>query len=227
MSKATNERKRLPPEERQSSILDFAAEIVSAEGVSAVSMERVAKAAGVSKSLVYVYFQSTTELLQKLLRRELKRLRIKQVEAADGARTFRELVRRVTHAYLSYIEERGLIIHRLQSEPSVAQGTDNPTDFKHSAAVIYIAEIISQNFDIPMELAIPASSISFGLPIAAGDYLDSKGPDFQTIEDLTVTMIIGCVEALQKSYTTTHKPLQHNPRARPQDAEDGPDLEVL
>jgi AcrR family transcriptional regulator len=227
MSKATNERKRLPPEERQSSILNHAAEIVSAEGVSAVSMERVAKAAGVSKSLVYVYFQSTTELLQKLLQRELKRLRRKQAEAAEGARTFRELVRRVTHAYLSYIEERGLLIHRLQHEPSVAQGTDNPTDFKHDAAVIYIAEIINQNFDIPMELAIPASSISFGLPIAAGDYLDSKGADFQTIEDLTVTMIIGCVEALQKSYTTTHKPLKHNPRARPRDAEDGPDLEVL
>jgi AcrR family transcriptional regulator len=227
MAEATKQRKRLPPEERQSIILDFAAEIVAAEGVSAVSMERVAKAAGVSKSLVYVYFQSTTELLQNLLQRELKRLRRKQAKAADGARTFRELVRRVTHAYLSYIKERGLIIHRLQSEPRVAQGTGNPTDFKHSAAVIYIAEIISDNFDIPMELAIPASSISFGLPVAAGDYLDSKGADFQTIEDLTVTMIVGCIEALQKSYTTTHKPLKHNPRARPQDSDGDSGLESV
>ena len=227
MSEATKQRKRLPPEERQSNILDHAAEIVSAEGVSAVSMERVAKAAEVSKSLVYVYFQSTTELLQKLLQRELKRVRRKQAKAAEGARTFRELVRRVTHAYLSYIEERGLLIHRLQNEPSVAQGTGNPTDFKHDAAVIYIAEIISDNFDIPMELAIPASSISFGLPIAAGDYLDSKDADFQTIEDLTVTMIIGCIEALQKSYTTMHKPLKHEPRARQRDPSGDADLEVV
>ena len=157
----------------------------------------------------------------------MKRLRRKQAEAAEGARTFRELVRRVTHAYLSYIEERGLLIHRLQSDPSVALGTGNPTDFKHGAAVIYIAEIISDNFDIPMELAIPASAISFGLPVAAGDYLDSKDADFQMIEDLTVTMIIGCIEALQKNYMTMHKSLKHEPRARPRDAEDGPDLEVL
>ena len=227
MAKTQSPRKRLAPEARQSSILDFAAEIVAAEGVAAVTMDRVAKAAGVSKSLVYVYFQSTTEMLQKLLERELKRLRRKQVEAADKARTFRELVRSVTHAYLSYIKERGLIIHRLQTEPSVAQGMGNPTDFKHDAAVIYLAEIVRDNFDIPMELAIPAASISFGLPIAAGDYLDSKDADFKTIEDLTVTMIIGSVEALQKNYMTMHKPLKNKPNARRRDPEDGSGLEAV
>ena len=226
MSQAQKQRKRLAPEERQSSILDHAADIVAAEGVSAVTMDRVAKAAGVSKSLVYVYFQSTTELLQKLLQRELKRLRLKQVVAAENARTFRELVRYVTHAYLTYIEERGQIINRLQHEPSVAQGTDNPTDFKHDDAVLYLAEIVSENFDIPMELAIPASGISFGLPVAAGNYLDSKDTDLKTIEDLTVTMIIGCVEALQSNYTTAHKPLKNKPSAWRQNRAGNSDLEV-
>ncbi len=212
MAKQTKPRKRLAPEARQSIILDRAAEIVAAEGISAVTMDRVAKAADVSKSLVYVYFQSTTELLQKLLQRELKELRLKQAAAAEGARTFRELVRGVTHAYLSQIDERGLIISRLQNEPSVAQGTGNPTDFRQDAAVRFLAEIVTENFGIPMELAIPASSISFGLPIAAGDYLDSEDADLPVIEDLTVTMIIGCVEALQKNYVTMHKPLK--PRGR-------------
>jgi len=221
MTKETKRRKRLPPEARQEIILDHAAEIVAEDGVSAVTMERVAKAASVSKSLVYVYFPSTTELLQKLLQRELKRLRLKQVDAAENAHTFRELVRLVTHAYLGYIEERGLLIHRLQSEPSVAQGTGNPTDFKHDDAVIFLAKIISENFGIPMELAIPASSISFGLPVAAGDYLDSKNADLQVVEDLTVSMIIGSIEALQKNYTTMHKPLTFRPRAgRQEDAND-------
>lgn len=208
MSKAAKQRTRLAPEERRSHILDHAAEIVAADGVAAVSMERVANAAGVSKSLVYVYFQSSTELLQNLLQRELKRLRRAQMEVAENARTFRDLVRVVTHAYLTYIEERGLIIHRLQSEPSVAQGTGNPTDYNHDAAVMYVAELISDNFDLPMELAVPASAISFGLPIAAGDYLDTKAADRQTIEDLTVTMLIGCIEALKKDHMTTLKPLK-------------------
>ncbi len=227
MTKETKRRKRLPPEARQGIILDHAATIVAADGVSAITMERVAKAADVSKSLVYVYFQSTTEMLQKLLQRELKRLRFKQIDAADNARTFRELVRGVTHAYLGYIEERGLLIHRLQGEPSIAQGTGNPTDFKHDDAVIFLAEIISENFGIPMELAIPASSISFGLPVAAGDYLDSKNADLQVIEDLTVSMIIGSIEALQKNYTTMLKPLNFRSRTGHQDDTDEPSLKVL
>jgi AcrR family transcriptional regulator len=227
MSKATKQRKRLAPEVRQSSILDHAADIVAAEGVSAVSMDRVAKAAGVSKSLVYVYFPSTTELLQTLLQRELKRLRRQQAQAANHANTFREMVRAVTHTYLTYIEERGLIIHRLQGEPSVAQGTGNPTDFSRDAAVVYIAEIISDNFDLPMELAIPASAISFGLPVAAGDYLDSEDADRRTIEDLTVTMIIGSVEALQKNYMTSHKTLKRRQSATPPKSASKPDAEAL
>lgn len=226
MAEATKQRKRLAPEERQSSILDHAANIVAADGVSAVTMDRVAKAAGVSKSLVYVYFPSTTELLQELLQRELKRLRGKQAHAANHARTFAEMVRGVTHAYLTYIKERGLIIHRLQGEPSVAQGTGNPNESSRDDAVRYIAEIISDNFDIPMELAVPATAISFGLPIAAGDYLDSKDADFQTIEDLTVTMIIGSVEALQKNYTTMHKALKRRTTTRRQEDADGPDREA-
>lgn len=220
MSQNSMQRKRLTPEVRQSSILDHAAEIVSAEGLSAVTMDRVSKAAHVSKSLVYVYFRSTTELLQALLKRELKELRRRQADAAHQAQTFRQLVRAVTHVYLTYIQERGLLIHRLQSEPSVAQGTGNPTDFSRDAAVVYLAELISDNFDIPMDLAVAASSISFGLPVAAGDYLDSEGADLRTIEDLTVTMIVGSFEGLRRNYDTMHRPLKRRvgPPAEPHDA---------
>ena len=36
------------------------------------------------------------------------------------AETFEALVRGVTHVYLCYIEDRGLLIERLQAEPSVS-----------------------------------------------------------------------------------------------------------
>lgn len=210
VTKPNKQRQRLAPEVRRSNLLDHAADIVAAEGVSACTMERVGQEAGVSKSLVYVYFPGATELLQELLQRELKTLRRKQAEAAEEARTFADLVRMVTHVYLTYIKERGLLIHRLQSEPSVAQGTGDPADFSRDVAVKYLAEIVSKNFDIPIDLAMPATAISFGLPIAAGNYLDASDADFRSIEDLTVTMIIGSIEALASNYTAMHKPLVRN-----------------
>lgn len=226
MPKSEKQRKRLAPEERQSSILDHAAKIVAERGVSGVTMERVAKAAGVSKSLVYVYFPSTTEMLRALLQRELKALRIKQMEAERPTRTFGELVRAVTHAYLSHIKDHGPLITRLQSEPSVAQGTGDPTDYSRNKAVQMIAEIVSDVYELPMELTIPATSISFGIPVAAGNYLHSADDvDFQTIEDLTVSMIIGSVEVLHRNYATMLKPIHRDTDSGVD--KDKPDLKAL
>lgn len=58
-----------------------------------------------------------------------------------------------------------------------------------------VTEIISKTFNIPMEITIPVVDISFGLPDAAGRYLEEKGADKQFIEDITFTMILGSISA--------------------------------
>ncbi len=210
MSSAKKTRTRLSPEVRKDLILDHAAEVVSAEGVSALSMDRLGKEAGISKSLVYAYFPSMKELLQVLLRREYKRLRLLQMEAANSAETFEQLVRRVTMAYLSYMDDRGLILDRLAAEPCLSDKGD-PTEFSREQAVQYVAQVISDNFEIDMSVALPAADISFGMPSAAGHYLTRHDVSRQTIEDITVTMIIGSVEALKQKYKTSLKPLIKSP----------------
>jgi AcrR family transcriptional regulator len=207
MESVKKTRTRLSPEARISEILDHTAVIVSSEGVAAVSMEKIGKAAGISKSLVYSYFPSITDLLKKLLHRELKELRAKQTEAAENADTFEQLVRAVTRVYLLHIEERGLIIYRLLSEPSVAEGA-GPTHYGREAAVHYLADIVHKVFDLPMHVAIAATDISFGLPDAAGHFLDRKKADRQMIEDLTVSMIIGSVKMVKENYDVMFKPIR-------------------
>ena len=77
-STAVKRRTRLDPAERRALILDHTAEIIAAEGVTAVSMERIGREAGISKSLVYNYFSNLTELLRELLERELRHMRCLQ-----------------------------------------------------------------------------------------------------------------------------------------------------
>ncbi len=192
-------RRRLSPEKRKSLILDHTAEIVAREGVSALSMDRIGKEAGISKSLVYTYFENLTELLRTLLQRELKSLRKKQLQEADAADTFEQLVRGVTHQYLKYIEERGLLIERLQAEPSVAGGND-PTDFSRDEAVEYLAKVIADNFNIPSDVAHAATDISFGLPATAGAYYLHNDMPRKDVEDIAVTMILGTFSALRNKH---------------------------
>ena len=79
-------RSRLSPNARKSMILGHAARLISAEGVSAVNMERLGKEVGVSKALVYNYYPNVTLVLQALLTREYRHLRKLQFEAAESGK---------------------------------------------------------------------------------------------------------------------------------------------
>lgn len=192
-------RKRLAPEARRTLILDHTADIIAREGVAALSIERIGKEAGISKSLVYAYFSNLTALLRELYQRELRRLRKRQAIAAEQVDSIEQMVRAVTHAYLSYIDERGLIIERLQAEPSVSEHRD-PTDFNRDAAVDYLTDIVLRFYKLPREIARAATDISFGLPASAGSYLHRKNLDLKTLEDLTVAMIIGTFSDLESRF---------------------------
>lgn len=214
-SPAAKRRTRLDPAARRGLILDHTAEIIAAEGVAALSMERIGREAGISKSLVYNYFPNLQMLLSELLERELRHMRRLQGQAAEGATTFEGLVRGITHVYLTYIEERGLIIERLQHEPTISD-THDPTEYGRDAAVDYMTEIVVRHFGMPQDIARAAVDISFGLPASAGAYLLRTGMDRQTLEDITVTMILGSVMALKTDYTARQQPLRPDagPRIR-------------
>ncbi len=188
-------------------ILEHAAEAIATEGISSINMERLGRAVGVSKSLIYSYFPSLNDLLWALLKQEYTHLRKLQAEAADSAETLEQLVRRVTRVYLKYIEERGLLMERLSAEPAVTQYGD-PTMYGRQPAVDYLTKTISKTLGIDPAIAAPAIDISFGLPAAAGRYLTQHEVDRQKIEDITVTMILGAIEAVGKSYNLSFKPLE-------------------
>ncbi len=207
---APRERRRLNPETRRALILDHTAAIVARDGVAQLSVEQIGKEAGISKSLVYAYFPNLTELLRELYQREMKQFRRLQAEAADKAETFEGLVRAITHVYLKYMHERGLLIERLQAEPSVS-GAHNPTDFSRDRAVDYLTDIVAKHFDLPREIARAATDLSFGLPASAGAYLHRGKLDLKTLEDITVTMIIGSVVHLKDEYSLRRQPLRHDP----------------
>ena len=212
-AKPDKPRQRLAPEKRRSLILDSAANMVAREGVALLTMERIGQEANISKSLVYNYFSNLTELLRDLLEREMKTLRRLQFEAAESATTLEDLIQKVTHVYLKYISERGQIIERLQSEPSVSSLSD-PTEYSRDAAVSYIAEIVTEHFEIPHDISMTITDISFGLPASAGDYLLRSGDELEKIEKLTVSMILGSIMTVRNDHFTRSKVLRRLPRAR-------------
>lgn len=97
---------RLPPEQRREQLIDAALSVILAHGYEGVSVEAVARAAGVTRPVVYDHFSNLTDLLQTLIGREercsLEQLsRVVPEDAADrdpvevlagGVRRFLEAV---------------------------------------------------------------------------------------------------------------------------------------
>lgn len=185
-------------------LLDTAAEMIAEQGISNLSMEKIAQFGGVSKSLIYNYFDNLTEILEELLSRELKTLRLKQLAAAEAAENYEELVRNVTHEYLKYIDERGLIIEQLQSDPGISKG-GTPADYDRGRSVEYLAPITAKQFGLPIHLAEAVTDISFGLPASAGAYLLKRKLDLKTVEDITVSMILGTFLQVKSDHMTKGK----------------------
>lgn len=61
---------RLPPEQRREQLIDSALSVILAQGYEGVSVEAVARAAGVTRPVVYDHFANLADLLQTLIERE-------------------------------------------------------------------------------------------------------------------------------------------------------------
>jgi AcrR family transcriptional regulator len=70
---------RLPPEERREQLLDAALRLIIEQGYAGVSIEAVARIAGVTRPVVYDHFPNLGQLLRALVERE-ERLALGQLE---------------------------------------------------------------------------------------------------------------------------------------------------
>lgn len=188
-------RTRLDPDERRDQILDHAARLISEDGLTALSMDRIARSAGVSKALVYAYFANQTALMQELLVRDMRRIQREQQAAANAATTFPDMVRKTTAIALAEIEARGLFTQQLLAEPTVATAVGNQRAVEYTSNVTYLARRVSETFGVGKSDARAIVEICLGITTAAGNYLRVSGAPRADVEDLTVAMIIGAVRA--------------------------------
>jgi AcrR family transcriptional regulator len=121
----------MAPEARRQHLIDVASRIVEQRGPASLSMEAVADAAGVSRALVYNYFDNRTGLLRALWDV------VSAIWTVDPMEPVAELTARLdprelfelrlvenTGWYFDRIEQGGLLYHRLIAEPQLETSVD-------------------------------------------------------------------------------------------------------
>lgn len=172
-----NQRKRTrkAPEARRAEILDCAAWIVLEEGLSAVSMEQLAREGAISKALVYTYFSSRDDLLAALLQREQDELRKRGAGGAREATNFADLIRRTTRPHLEQVQSRGALIAALLSDPSVARLMEAENRVARERARRFFIRRAALAYGLQAEFAAPAVDLLWAVTDEAGRQLAKGG----------------------------------------------------
>lgn len=191
----TQPRRRLSPDDRRNEILNATARIVVAEGVSAVSMERVAREAVASKPLVYAYFDNRQTLLTTLLLREFPAFQGNPVTEAPDA-PFEDIVRQTTIDFIDRYVANGLLIQRLLAEPSVAEETLQQQKIGRDQTARYFADLMHRHFGVPVSTGRNAAELLMGITSNAARMLMHGEIEHDALIDLTVTMLVSAAKGL-------------------------------
>lgn len=195
MSEApVRKRTRLTPQVRRGQILNAAANLILSEGLSALTMERLAREIGISKALVYNYFASREALLEALLRREQDDLRDRGMAAAMRAATFDDLIRQTTRLYLEQTRDRGALIATITADPNLAQRLADASRLERERTVRYFARTTGRAYGLEPEIAATCVDLLMTVTGGAGRLVAEGRMDMSAATELCVTLIAGALE---------------------------------
>jgi AcrR family transcriptional regulator len=98
---------QVPRAVRVRQLLDLAEEQLAEHGYDGLSIEEIAKLAGVSRPIVYSHFKDKESLYLACLRRAREELEDMILKATAKAQSAREMVELGTNAYFEFVERRG------------------------------------------------------------------------------------------------------------------------
>ncbi len=190
-------RRRLSPNERKREILDAAYRLVLLEGVSTLTMEKIACEAESSKALLYNYFPNISDLLQALYKRELNNLQQQQLDALSKPYEFEEMVKRTNRINREHRSDRKLLIKHLEADARVKQAMAKTDQKNRSKVVEFLSEEILDNYKIPRDIAVTA--VRLAMQYDEKDSLHALDSGDKQ-DEIWGAMMVGAMQELEKRF---------------------------
>lgn len=191
---------RLSSDDRRNHLVDVAAHIVRTQGLGAVTMERIAETAGVSKGLGYAYFENSAEVLEAVRVREIDRLIVRVGEAMDEAGSgYEDRIRAALRAFVSAIMESAGLFRALLGADVGRLVTDDDRRASWPAVVASFAELARDEYELPPAQAELAASVFLSGLASIADRVVRHPDRRDEIEDTYIRMILGGLAALRSS----------------------------
>jgi len=186
---ADGRRRRMRGDDRRVQLLDAAAQLLVTHGAGALSMERLAAAAGVSKALPYKHFDNSEAVLAALYRRETEALGRTVWDALGDAAPDEDMIRLAIRVYFDEVSRRGPVLAALSRPGSTIASVADPGQ----AGVIFEVEVFNRFHGLGRDRAKAVAGMVQGAVVGAtGTWLAGHGTRAELEDDL-VTMITSLV----------------------------------
>lgn len=187
---ARRARTRLRPSERRDQLMDRAAELLISDGISEVTLKRVARDVGISEAQAHNCFAGRIDLLASLARRELEALEHRrQRQIARGSD---ELTRVIlsTIGYLHESAERGPTLQILLRDPETAAALQSERTEAAEATLEPLLLSMEQRYNMSRPQALGSTLVLTALCLRAGALLASGRTSLEVAERLCLPMVI-------------------------------------
>ncbi|XOV88438.1 MAG: TetR/AcrR family transcriptional regulator [Pseudomonadota bacterium] len=190
-------RRRLKPDERVGEILEAAAGLVQGGSIKEISMDSVARRAGVSKGLLYAYFDNITSLLQAVLLAEYKDHERDQLAAIASADSFEAMARATAHINHERQNSRGVLVARLRGEPAIAGPLLAHEEKTRAGVRAFLVGEVTRHFDIPPEVAGTVAELVMG---PAPGAVNRTAEEIDHMDAVWGAMMVGAMNELARRY---------------------------
>ncbi|UCE86254.1 MAG: TetR/AcrR family transcriptional regulator [Deltaproteobacteria bacterium] len=118
-SPAAKSKEELLKQFRRNEILDAARDVIGHQGVTEISMERIAQQAGVAKGTLYLYFENKDALLESALEYTYQEFMERCRSAADAATGCAAKIRAIASSIVASNAEQRAFGQALQERPEL------------------------------------------------------------------------------------------------------------
>jgi AcrR family transcriptional regulator len=187
--------------ERREYFIDVVGMLVAEEGLAAVTMERVAALAELSKPVLYRHFRDRGDLLTALLERCWRQLDSAVRARLKDARSVDESLTALVTGYFDELQRQGPVLQLMvtggRHEPAVEAARQR----RHRAAEREWSDFYQRRLGMPMAIAEPAAAIlRCAMEGAAAYWIDNPTRRREDVVDTCLVVMRAGLQRLSRQY---------------------------
>lgn len=153
---------------RRDQLLDAAARLIVEQGFLPLPMEGLARAARVSKALIYVHFPTQYDLCNALLARELEALSETGLDRALEGGSLHEVATDAVGIYFDHVAHWGPLLQILFSDMYLAGRYDRAVILRRDSVMRRLAQLARRTIRMPAKEIVAGLNIILAIPEEAG-----------------------------------------------------------